>query len=116
MKEKRSFFWAKISIYRKRVWLDTIHYITIEEGKTTIYFTNDCKPLEIDQSLTDLESVLPCDRFFRCNRSCIVNIDSIDKFSEKIPELVLTDGKRFPIVRDRVQKFCKLLMPNAGLS
>jgi DNA-binding LytR/AlgR family response regulator len=76
-------------------------------------FLNDIngKDYGIDYSLDHLQKVLDPERFFRINRDCIVNIDSISlmhSYSSSRLQLILKDKKEndiFVISRDKVADF-----------
>ena len=116
MKNKIRYFWPNIGGYRKKLPLETLIYCKKENAKPALYYENAKEPILIDQSqsLTDLETMLPANTFFRCNRSYIINIDFVDRYCEKNRYVYLTNGIRILIAEDRFDDFCKLLRERDG--
>ena len=54
---------------------------------------------DIKLTITELEKVLPDERFFRCHRSYLVNLECIKKLDQK--GILLKNGERLPVSRNR---------------
>jgi len=112
MEEGSHHIWVQTSIYKKKVTIDSILLCKVEKRKVDIYFHPDGKLEGTYHSLTDMETMLPERKFCRCNRQCIINIDHVDKYSEKIPEIVMTNGMCIHVGKDYKENLSKLLMCN----
>lgn len=108
MEKEHSIIWIKTCIYKKKVERDSILYFKAEDRKVNVYL-NAGELKEIRHTLANLEEMLPKDKFFRCNRQVIVNVDYVDQFSEKIPEIILTNGEKISVAKDRKDDLSKLL-------
>jgi two-component system LytT family response regulator len=87
--------------------LDDVYYCEACERETKIFTEKDVYMSKL--KISDLENKLPKDRFFRCHRSYIVNVD---KISEIIPWFNSTYNLKFrglkdevPVSRGRVKEF-----------
>ncbi len=87
--------------------LDDVYYCEACERETKIFTEKDIYMSKL--KISDLENKLPKDRFFRCHRSYIVNVD---KISEIIPWFNSTYNLKFrglkdevPVSRGRVKEF-----------
>jgi DNA-binding LytR/AlgR family response regulator len=107
--EKTNQIWVQTYVYKKRITIDTILFCRTIDHKTMIYLTPDGKHEKVSHSLTELENMLPADRFFRCNRQCIVNLNQVESYSEKIPEVVLYSGEKIAVAREREEELFRLL-------
>lgn len=54
--------------------------------------------------LLELEQLLPADRFLRCHKSYLVNMDHVKRMEK--PSFIMDDGRRIPIGRT-YQKICR---------
>ena len=69
-------------------------------------------------TLTQLESLLPSERFLRIHDSCIVNIELLDQIlflGNHSYAIQLTDGLRLPVGRSRFSELQRRLGLNADL-
>jgi DNA-binding LytR/AlgR family response regulator len=81
-----------------------------KEGKQYYVHTLEDKSFRIKQTLEELEDALPADRFFRINRSVIINLQYISNYSfwENRKYIIRTKGtQQFVISSDRVKKLKK---------
>lgn len=86
-----------------------IAYFLSEDHYTTIVTTTN-KHATIDPSLSDLEKQLEPEKFFRISRSCIININSIEKVSHHFNGRLKISLKPKPesdiyVSRQRVKEF-----------
>ena len=112
MEKGHRYIWVKTCIYRKRVESDTIIYCKSENRKVHIYMCPGGEIRGAYHTLADMEKRLPKDKFFRCNRTIIVNVDFVDQFSEKIPAIILTNGEKISLAKDRKDDLARLLKCN----
>ncbi len=108
----RSRFLIKIGERYKSVPTSEIYYFHICERNV---FMNDKngKDYGLDYSLEQIEGMLDPRKFYRINRECIVNIDSIsymNSYSSSRLQLAITNRKEdeiFVVSRDKVSAFKK---------
>jgi DNA-binding LytR/AlgR family response regulator len=109
MEEVNHKIWVKTSIYKKKVLTHSILYCKAENRKVDIYFHPDGKLQGTCHTLADMESLLPSCKFCRCNRQYLINIDYVEEYSEKIPEVVLTNGEHVLVAKERKDELIRLL-------
>jgi DNA-binding LytR/AlgR family response regulator len=109
MENEDCYIWVKTSVYLKRVLIDSILLCKAEDHKVDIYFHPEGKLEGTRHSLEEFENLLPKCKFCRCNRQYIINVDQVDKYSEKIPEVVLINGLHVQVSKDRKDNLSKLL-------
>jgi DNA-binding LytR/AlgR family response regulator len=108
----RSRFLIKIGGKYKSVSASEISYFHICERNVFLNDSNG-KDYGLDYSLEQLEGMLDPRKFYRINRECIVNIDSIsymNSYSSSRLQLVLKNRKEndmFVVSRDKVSSFKK---------
>ena len=85
-------------------------FFAIDEKSVFLHDTQS-KIYGIDYSLEQLQGMIDPRKFFRINRECIINIDSIDQIhSWSSSRLKLTlrntrENDRFIVSREKVQEF-----------
>ena len=57
--------------------LDTIKYIEVQKDRV-IFYRSEGEPVSSLMSLSELEEILPSDKFMRVHRSFIVNLNQIE--------------------------------------
>jgi len=89
---------------------DDILYIEKVDDKTFVY--TDKKVIQIDMTLTRVELVLEDDKYFRCSKSMIVNVDKVNRLkslpSNRI-DACLINGEHIIISRSYASDFRRLL-------
>lgn len=94
----------EIILYNPR---DILYLTTHQRRYTKIVYSNgSCKI--VHRYLSELESNLDKEKFFRSHRSCIVSTQHIfepTKTGEKTFELIMSNGARAPIAPDRLEIF-----------
>lgn len=109
MERKSNIIWVQTYIYKKKVEIDSILFCTTVNHKSEIYFYPEGKLEGVSNSLKEIESMLPYGRFFRCNKQYIINVKQIDLYSEKLLEVVLLNGEKIPIAREKKDELLRLL-------
>ncbi len=109
MKITNNIIWVQTYIYKKRVDIDAILFCRAVNHKAEIHFYPEGKLEGVYHSLAEIESMLPSARFFRCNRQYIVNLEKVDSYSEKILEVVLINGEKIPLAKERKEELLRLL-------
>jgi DNA-binding LytR/AlgR family response regulator len=109
---KSPFIWAQASVYKRKIFTDSIICIKSEDHKADIYESEKPKPLRVNHTLIQMENKLPKDKFCRCNRRYIINIDEVEQYSEKVSEVILFNGMKIPVEKSQKECLCKLLMIN----
>ena len=90
--------------------LDQIIYCNASRSYTVIYLTNQQKII-ISKPLKFLDDTLPSSRFFRINRSQIINLKYIEKYSRASQgEITLTNGIIISISEHKKARFLKLVV------
>lgn len=112
MEKTRNHIWVQTYVYKKRIAIDAILFCRTSDHKTVIYLTPTGKHEKVSHSLSEMENMLPTDRFFRCNRQCIINLNQVESYSEKIPEVVLYSGEKIAVSRERKEELMRLLEAN----
>jgi DNA-binding LytR/AlgR family response regulator len=108
----KSRFLIKIGEKYKSVPVNEISHFHIAERSIFLKDFN-AKDYGIDYSLEQLQSILDPEKFFRINRDCIVNIDSITlmhSFSSSRLQLIIKNEEKndqFVVSRDKVAVFKK---------
>lgn len=86
--------------------LNDILYFETVDGRTFIY-TRD-SVLETDKKLYELEELLDAGDFFRCSKSCIININAVEKLRPEISRNItafMIGGDAITISRRYVKGF-----------
>lgn len=109
MERANHIIWVQTYIYKKRVDIDLILFCKAVNHKTEIYLYPEGKVEGVHHSLAEMENMLPSDRFFRCSRQCIINLEKVDSYSEKILEVVLVNGEKIPLAKERKEELLRLL-------
>ncbi len=79
---------------------DHINFVKSEDVYAYIY--NDKVKLFVNCSLKGLEEKLPSNRFIRCHRSYLINIDKVVKFIRaKNFKLLMENGIEIPLARSK---------------
>jgi DNA-binding LytR/AlgR family response regulator len=99
MENKNSIIWVKTSSYKKKVMIDSILFCKAAKKKVDIYLYPESTQIPSSNSLAYLEDLLPADKFCRCNRQCIINIDQVEQYS--LAEVILINGTHVSVARDR---------------
>lgn len=113
IEEQKITFKDKNSILIRNV--EDIYYLEADE-KTTFVYTNEGK-IKINHNIAEAEKCLPQDKFFRCHRSFIVNIDkikSIETCGISSYKLKLSDIDDEVLVSRRKIKELKSIMNISG--
>ena len=95
--------------------LNDILYFESVDGRTFIY-TRD-SVLETDKKLYELEEWLDPDDFYRCSKSCILNINAVEKLRPEISRNItafMTGGDAITISRRYVSGFRSIIERGAG--
>jgi two-component system, LytTR family, response regulator len=109
MEKSSNIIWVRIYIYKKKVKIDSILFCKLVNHKIEIYLSPGGKLEGVNHSLQEMETMLPPKMFFRCNRQCIINLDQVDSYSETIPEVILLNGEKIPIAKDRKDELLRRL-------
>ncbi|WAA12240.1 LytTR family DNA-binding domain-containing protein [Fervidibacillus halotolerans] len=91
--------------------MDKILYLEAENRKAKVV-TNDLKGFH-KYSLSILETFLPTDKFIRCHRSFIVNINQIQEIQPDFHStflLIMNNGDRVPVSQKYASSFRRHLM------
>lgn len=106
----RNRFLVKIGMHYKSVSVNEISYV-YTLNKANFIHTFAGRDFDIDFTLEQLTEMLDPEQFYRINRSCIVNIESIEQmsaYSSSRLQLSIRDCKAdelFVVSRDRVREF-----------
>lgn len=91
--------------------ISDIQYIKAEWNYTTVYLRNYRTEL-LSINLGNIEKTLPYPKFFRINRSAIINIDYLSKVDRKTKTCVLivnSETLSFEISTNRLKELCNIL-------
>lgn len=110
MEKTPSFIWVQTPVYKKKVLISSILYCKAVNRKVDIYFHPEGKLEGTYHTLTEMESMLSAANFCRCNRQYILNLDHVEQYSDKIPEVILSNGERVSISRERKETIDRMLM------
>jgi DNA-binding LytR/AlgR family response regulator len=108
----KSRFLIKIGDKYKSIPIKEVSHFHISEKNAFLRDFHD-KDYGIDYSLEQLQGILDPRKFFRINRECIINIDSISlmhSYSSSRLQLILKNGEKsdlFVVSRDKVSAFKK---------
>jgi DNA-binding LytR/AlgR family response regulator len=83
--------------------LSKLLFICADNYLCNFYLENEQK-FTCTKSLTEIESVLP-DHFFRINRSCIINIYSVDTINLRDRTLLLSNSAKFIVSHRKIRQF-----------
>lgn len=87
---------------KRRIYLDDILYITVEDYLSTFILTNHEK-FVCSKSLSKLKCLLPpC--FFQVNRSCIINLSKIVSIKRDNRRVLLSDKSEHDVSVRRIKE------------
>ena len=92
-----------------------ILYFESVDGRTFIYTRDNV--LETDKKLYELEEQLDSADFYRCSKSCIININAVEKLRPEISRNItafMTGGDAVTISRRYVSGFKAIIERGAG--
>ena len=83
---------------------DDILYAESDGNYSTLYLLNN-KKIVLTKKLKEVSELLPSDHFFRIHNSYIINLNKIKEFIKTDGYVVLENGKRIPVSRQRKSDF-----------
>lgn len=93
---------------KAKVDLSEIYYFKAKGKKSTVYDQSKTV-IEIDHMIGELEHMLTNRRFFRCNRSYLVNLNLVIHFNTSKPEVTLANGEQIPVSNERKEDMMRIL-------
>ncbi len=73
------------------------------DNNYTQFFIKGQSPLLVSKPLKDYEKVLPAQKFFRCHKSHMINLNYLLRYDKREGEsLILRDGSQIPISRRKL--------------
>ncbi|MGB1217409.1 MAG: LytR/AlgR family response regulator transcription factor [Saprospiraceae bacterium] len=87
--------------------LDDIQFVEASEGYTTIHLAE--KSLVSNLRLSDLEQLLPKEKFVKTHRSYIMNIQFCDAIDASDHIILMKNGKQIPISRAMKKKIMEIM-------
>lgn len=89
--------------------VDEILYLTAERSYCEIFMTNK-KTMVVSKSLSELEILLPSEKFYRLHKSHTINLDFVKKHLKTDGGIVeLTDGTKLYIARNKKDEFSMVM-------
>ncbi|MBO5327823.1 MAG: response regulator transcription factor [Clostridia bacterium] len=102
-KNKESVIWVKVNDGLRKLYTNSIQYITIKEHFLEYY--TETEQFYAWGTLKQIQNELP-DKFVRCNHACIVNFDYITSINNN--EINIADGKATVLLsREKKKEFLK---------
>lgn len=98
--------WLKDGAETLKISYDEISYIEAR-GRRTV-FAGDGMNLTVNIGITEAETLLPPDIFYRCQKSFIVNLEQITAF--KRYEVTLKNGEVLPVSRAKWAELCEKML------
>ncbi|MEZ4984515.1 MAG: LytTR family DNA-binding domain-containing protein [Saprospiraceae bacterium] len=87
-----TFFFVRQQEFLKRVNIHEIKYVIADGNICTLHLIDE-RTVQLKASLRQLLSKLPLGKFLRIHKSCIVNLDYLEKVEVKTREAHLGDTK-----------------------
>ncbi|MDC7279313.1 MULTISPECIES: LytR/AlgR family response regulator transcription factor [Pseudobutyrivibrio] len=81
-----------------------ITYIEANGKKAIIHLANDSEPIEVNETLSDVEEKITENCFNRCHKSFVVNMKYIDSFCHT--DIILTNKESVMVSRQKYKSFC----------
>ena len=88
--------------------LDDIYYLEAQRSYSLLLYQPD-KMILVSKPLLYFEKILPCDKFIRCHRSYIINIDKIDTVDKIRKEIKMINTSVIPLASRRFNLFNTLM-------
>jgi two-component system LytT family response regulator len=90
----------------KLVFLEPNDILYVEsDGKYSTLYLLENKKIVLTKKLKEVCTILPCDSFFRIHNSYIINLNKIKEFIKTDGYVVLENGKKIPVSRQRKSDF-----------
>ncbi|MBC2399262.1 DNA-binding LytR/AlgR family response regulator [Clostridium tetanomorphum] len=89
-----------------KVLLDSIHFFEVQNRIINIH--TERQVIQYYDKLTNIESKVPKDIFFRCHRSYIVNLKYVMKFNKT--DIILDDGTRIMLSKSKYDEFSRAFL------
>ena len=85
-----------------------ISYAESDGNYTTLYLS-DTKKIVVTKKLKEIDELLPTDHFFRIHNSYIVNLDKIKEYLKNDGYVILENGAKIPVSRQRKSDFLDII-------
>lgn len=89
-----------------KVLLDNVYFFEVQNRIINVHTQTDV--IQYYDKITNIESKVPKDSFFRCHRSYIVNLKYVMKFNKT--EIVLDNGTTIMISKSKYDEFSKAFL------
>lgn len=106
---RRPYLWVSTHKGSHKIYLHKLRYIETNNRQLSLHYGNE--EISICGKLSDFETRLPAERFFRCNHSYIVNIDYIETIEKDLNRyrIGLVTGENVPLSRDKKRALEEIL-------
>ena len=102
----REYMIISVDRQRKKLFLDDICYFEIMGRKIDIHGKGDT--LTYYEQIGALEKSLQGKGFFRCHKSCLINLKHVDTYNRQ--DVILDSGEQVPIAKRRYDDFTKEIL------
>ena len=102
-KNPREFLVISREREKSKVFLDDIFYFEIHTR--VVYIHGREGVLAYYEKIGALEEQLRDKEFFRCHKSCLINLRHVESYNRQ--EALLDNGERVPIAKRRYEEFCR---------
>lgn len=79
------------------------------DGNYTTLHLSDIKKIVVTKKLKEIDELLPTDHFFRIHNSYIINLDKIKEYLKNDGYVILENGAKIPVSRQRKSEFLEKL-------
>ena len=94
--DDEDFIFVKSNLKKRKVFLNELRYIEALGDYVKLVTEHDA--LVVLSTMKAFESLLPKERFLRIHKSCIVNLEKVERYNSKVIEL---DKEKLPLSRNR---------------
>lgn len=93
-----------------------IMYCRADDQRTVIYIDASGGPLTVGRVLSDIESKLPAEHFFRIHRGAVINWEFVKSFERYSGGFVtMKDGRKLSVAKSRKEDFLEWLLESTDI-